>query len=63
MLILEATNVTPGGEDEKGYSDYHVALWINSRPIWSGMVEGHKRDNGAAELLRQIAFFMDEDQQ
>ena len=60
MLILEAQNVTPGGTDEKGYADYNVNLWINDRPIWRGRVDMHKRDAGAAELLRLIAFHMDE---
>jgi hypothetical protein len=63
MLILEAQNVTPGGTDKQGYSNYRVGVWINNRPIWMGMVDGHKRDAGAAELLRQIAFFMDENPQ
>lgn len=63
MLILEAQNVTPGGADKKGYSNYRVGVWINDRPIWKGVVEGHKRDAGAAELLRHIAYFMDEDPQ
>ena len=60
MLILEAQNVTPGGTDKKGYSDYRVAVYINDRPIWRGMVNSHFRDAGAAELLRHIAFYMDE---
>lgn len=60
MLILTATNVTE--QDGKkvlaradGTADYDVWLGINQHLIWRGSINGHKRDAGAATLLRLIA--------
>lgn len=55
MMILEAQNITPGGNTADGLSDYHVELRINRRVIWRGEIKGHTRVAGAATLLRLIA--------
>ncbi len=66
MFIVTATNVThkrcaPGKRGEPllarkdGTADYDVWVGINQHMIWRGSVNGHKRDAGAAALLRLIA--------
>src|SRR4051812_43170140 len=56
MLILTATNITPGGLAHKdGTADYDVWVGINHHCIYKGKVTGHVRDAGAGALLRIIA--------
>jgi len=60
MLIFTAHNVTPSGlAREDGTADYECTLWINQTRIWSGSVNGHIRNQGAAALLRLAAERMD----
>jgi hypothetical protein len=60
MLLITAGNVTGQGQLEKdGLANYTVWVGINRYQIWSGPVNGHIRDEGAAELLRRIAEAMD----
>lgn len=60
MLIITAGNVTGNGELEKdGLANYTVWVGVNHYQIWGGLVNGHIRANGAAELLRKIADAMD----
>ncbi len=66
MFIVTATNVTRDRdttnriewnslEREDGTADYDVSVGINDFVIWRGSVNRHKRDAGAAALLRLIA--------
>lgn len=57
MLILTASNITPtdGMARPDGTADYDCWLGINQHCIWRGQIRGHKRDAGAAALLRLIA--------
>jgi len=50
-LIVTARNLS-GLAD---ISDYEVGAWINDTPIWKGRVEGHRRADGWAALVRRIA--------
>jgi hypothetical protein len=70
MLIVTATNVTherckPGKTGKPvlarkdGTADYDVWVGINHHCIWHGSLKGHRRDAGAAKLLRLIADKMD----
>lgn len=61
MLIITATNVTPLDvlARSDGTADYDVSVGLNRRTIWRGSVNGHKRADGAATLLRLIADRMD----
>ncbi len=47
MLILTAR--------PDGTADYEVEVKINRHVIWRGAISGHKRANGAENLLRLIA--------
>lgn len=55
MFICTASNVTPNLARPDGTADYDVWVGINQHLIWRGSVNGHKRDAGAAALLRLIA--------
>lgn len=64
MLIVTATNVTKVGTKrplarKDGTSDYEVWVGINQHRIWDGPIKGHKRNAGAAVLLRLIADAME----
>lgn len=63
MLIVTAHNVTSPEKGvlarEDGTADYDVWVGINQHCIWKGSVT-HRRELGAAELLRMIALGMDE---
>lgn len=63
MLILTASNITGEGKLEKnGLANYTVWIGVNYHQIWSGPINGHIRNNGAAELLRKIADAMDNEE-
>ncbi len=55
MLILTAINVTPDAFGPDGTAYYEVEVKINRHVIWRGAISGHKRANGAENLLRLIA--------
>ena len=63
MLVVTVVNTThkrckngtAALADKDGLSDYAVVARINKRIFWSGAVKKHRRDFGAAVLLRLIA--------
>ncbi len=67
-LIIIAQNITDPETHalvrEDGTSLYDVEVSVNrERFIWCGKIDNHKRDDGAAKLLRLIADKMDEHEQ
>ena len=51
MLIVKVKNVT----GTTNYADYHFEVFVNDTVVSEGMVDGHYRRRGYADLLRLVA--------
>lgn len=51
MLIVKVKNVT----GTTHYADYHFEVFVNDTVVSEGMVDGHFRRWGYAELIRLVA--------